>query len=71
MSRSETPNATASVSWYNRPTLEQIGDRVSSIVWLDAFKPENGQRPRDFTTFSHGVMLDDPETLTELLLQAA
>jgi pimeloyl-ACP methyl ester carboxylesterase len=27
--------------------LEQIGDRVSSIVWLDAFKPENGQRMRD------------------------
>ena len=24
--------------------IEQIGDRVSSIVWLDAFKPENGQR---------------------------
>jgi pimeloyl-ACP methyl ester carboxylesterase len=23
--------------------LEQIGDRVSSIVWLDALKPENGQ----------------------------
>src|SRR6201991_4816499 len=27
--------------------LEQIGDRVSSIVWLDAFKPENGQRAFD------------------------
>lgn len=27
--------------------LEKIGDRVSSIVWLDAFKPENGQRMRD------------------------
>jgi pimeloyl-ACP methyl ester carboxylesterase len=24
--------------------IEQIGDRVSSIVWLDAFKPENAQR---------------------------
>jgi Alpha/beta hydrolase family len=24
--------------------LDQIGDRVSSIVWLDAFKPENGDR---------------------------
>ena len=23
--------------------LDQIGDRVSSIVWLDAFKPENGE----------------------------
>jgi len=30
--------------------LEQIGDRVSSIVWLDAFKPENGQRPLDLTS---------------------
>jgi Alpha/beta hydrolase family len=29
--------------------LEQIGDRVSSIVWLDAFKPENGQKAIDFT----------------------
>jgi pimeloyl-ACP methyl ester carboxylesterase len=27
--------------------IEQIGDRVSSIVWLDAFKPENGQRVID------------------------
>jgi Alpha/beta hydrolase family len=24
--------------------IEQMGDRVSSIVWLDAFKPENAQR---------------------------
>src|SRR6516225_8202888 len=24
--------------------LDQIGDRVSSIVWLDAFKPDNGDR---------------------------
>lgn len=29
--------------------LEQIGSRVSSIVWLDAFKPEDGQKPIDFT----------------------
>lgn len=27
--------------------LEQIGDRVSSIVWLDAFKPANGQKAID------------------------
>jgi pimeloyl-ACP methyl ester carboxylesterase len=27
--------------------LEQIGDRVSSIVWLDAQKPENGQTVLD------------------------
>jgi pimeloyl-ACP methyl ester carboxylesterase len=30
--------------------LEQIGDRVSSIVWLDAFKPENGERLFDVTS---------------------
>ena len=30
--------------------LEQIGDRVSSIVWLDAYKPENGQKPIDLTS---------------------
>ena len=27
--------------------LEQVGDRVSSIVWLDAQKPENGQTVLD------------------------
>jgi pimeloyl-ACP methyl ester carboxylesterase len=35
--------------WIGSGALEQIGARVSSIVWLDAFKPENGQRPLDFT----------------------
>jgi Alpha/beta hydrolase family len=29
--------------------LEQMGDRVSSIVWVDAFKPENGQKVIDVT----------------------
>jgi hypothetical protein len=29
---------------------EEIGNRVSSIVWLDAFKPENGQRGADYTS---------------------
>ena len=33
--------------WPGSGALEQIGDRVSSIVWLDAFKPENGERPLD------------------------
>ena len=38
--------------------LEQIGDRVSSIVWLDAFKPENGQRGFDFASeFSRKALL--------------
>ena len=30
--------------------LDQIGDRVSSIVWVDAFKPANGQKVVDFTS---------------------
>ena len=29
--------------------LDQIGDRVSSIVWLDAFKPKNGERMMDLS----------------------
>jgi len=35
--------------WVGSGALEQIGNRVSSIVWLDAYKPENGQKPIDFT----------------------
>jgi pimeloyl-ACP methyl ester carboxylesterase len=31
--------------------LETMGDRVSSVVWLDAFLPANGQRVMDLTTF--------------------
>jgi pimeloyl-ACP methyl ester carboxylesterase len=30
--------------------LEQIGDRVSAIVWLDAFKPVDGERLLDVTS---------------------
>jgi pimeloyl-ACP methyl ester carboxylesterase len=29
--------------------LESIGDRVSSVVWLDAFIPADGQRVADFS----------------------
>jgi pimeloyl-ACP methyl ester carboxylesterase len=36
--------------WPGSGALEHIGDRVSSIVWLDAFKPENGQRGIDFAS---------------------
>ena len=35
--------------WVGSGALEQIGGRVSSIVWLDAFKPQDGQKPIDFT----------------------
>ena len=44
--------------WPGSGALEQIGDRVSSIVWLDAFKPENGQRGFDFASeFSRKAFL--------------
>jgi len=33
--------------WPCSGALERIGDRVSSIVWLDAFKPQNGERSID------------------------
>jgi pimeloyl-ACP methyl ester carboxylesterase len=36
--------------WPSSGALEQIGDRVSSIIWLDAFKPENGQKGTDFAS---------------------
>jgi len=42
--------------WPGSGALEQIGSNVSSIVWLDAFKPENGQKPVDFTSFSKAVL---------------
>ena len=37
-------------SWAGYPAsgaLERIGDRVSSIVWVDALKPENGEKVID------------------------
>ena len=36
--------------WPASGALEQIHDRVSAIVWLDAFKPENGQKGTDFAS---------------------
>jgi len=33
--------------WPGSGALEQIGDRVSSIVWLDAFIPKNGESQLD------------------------
>jgi pimeloyl-ACP methyl ester carboxylesterase len=43
--------------WPSSGALEQIGDRVSSIVWLDAFKPENSQKGTDFASdFSRKAM---------------
>ncbi len=36
--------------WPASGALEQIHDRVAAIVWLDAFKPENGQRGTDYAS---------------------
>jgi pimeloyl-ACP methyl ester carboxylesterase len=36
--------------------IEQIGGRVSSIVWVDAFKPENGQKQADSTSFRQALL---------------
>ena len=38
--------------WPGSGAIEQALDRISSIVWLDAFKPENGQRGFDFASVS-------------------
>lgn len=35
--------------------LETVGNRVSSIVWLDAFLPANGHKVADFTAFGKAV----------------
>jgi pimeloyl-ACP methyl ester carboxylesterase len=45
--------------WPGSGALEQIGDRVSSIVWLDAFKPENGQKGADYASGFSRKALDD------------
>jgi hypothetical protein len=42
--------------WPASGALEQIGSNVSSIVWLDAFKPENGQKAVDFAPRSKAVL---------------
>jgi pimeloyl-ACP methyl ester carboxylesterase len=45
--------------WPGSGALEQIGDRVAAIVWLDAFKPENGQRGVDFASeFSRKALVE-------------
>jgi hypothetical protein len=44
--------------WPGSGAIEQVLDRISSIVWLDAFKPENGQRGFDFASeFSRKALL--------------
>jgi len=36
--------------WPASGALEHIHDRVASIVWVDAFKPEDGQKGTDFSS---------------------
>src|SRR5947207_9046775 len=48
--------------WPGSGAIEQALDRISSIVWLDAFKPENGQRGFDFASeFSRKALLEAVE----------
>lgn len=43
--------------WPTSGALEQIGDRVSAIVWVDAFKPDDGQKGIDYSSgFSRKAM---------------
>jgi pimeloyl-ACP methyl ester carboxylesterase len=45
--------------WPGTGALEQVLDQVSSIVWLDAFIPENGQKGLDYISeFSRKALLD-------------
>jgi hypothetical protein len=44
--------------WPGSGAIEQMLERISSIVWLDAFKPEDGQRGFDFSSeFSRKALL--------------
>jgi pimeloyl-ACP methyl ester carboxylesterase len=45
--------------WPASGALEQIGDRVSSIVWLDAFMPKDGERALDTMSVSSRKALDE------------
>ena len=43
--------------WPCSGALEEIHDRVASIVWLDAFKPNNGEKGTDYISeFSRKAM---------------
>jgi thioesterase domain-containing protein len=45
--------------WPSSGALEHIHDRVGSIVWLDAFKPEDGQKGTDFASeFSRKALVE-------------
>ena len=45
--------------WPASGALEQIGDRVASIVWLDAFMPKDGERSTDMISeFSRKALIE-------------
>jgi hypothetical protein len=45
--------------WPASGALEQIGDRVTSIVWLDAFLPKDGERSTDMISeFSRRALVE-------------
>jgi pimeloyl-ACP methyl ester carboxylesterase len=45
--------------WPGSGAIEQTLDRIASIVWLDAFMPENGQRGLDYISeFSRKALLE-------------
>jgi pimeloyl-ACP methyl ester carboxylesterase len=45
--------------WPSSGALERIHDRVAAIVWLDAFKPEDGQKGTDFASeFSRKALVE-------------
>jgi alpha/beta hydrolase family protein len=45
--------------WPGSGAIEQTLDRISSIVWVDAFKPEDGERGFDFASeFSRKALLE-------------
>ena len=50
--------------------VEQISDRISSIVWVDAFKPDNGQRLVDLITEARRKSVLSVFEKGELVIQA-
>lgn len=52
--------------WPASGALEQINDRVSSIVWLDAFKPRNGEKPLDYISEFSRKALEEATAKGEL-----
>jgi pimeloyl-ACP methyl ester carboxylesterase len=52
--------------WPGSAAVEQIGDRVSSIVFVDAFIPEDGQRGADSLSPPNRKVLDEALAKGEL-----